>query len=292
MITSIICDQCKGQFECKNNSLFCSNCDLSINRNSASFFDFRGETETSQEKGLRSDMHMDFYANDAYQEFNKALSNDSVQYFIKNFKLGKVLEVGCGTGEMRKYLHNYGEYYGLDPSNIINQTLPEQDKDKVFLIHNDVSKGIPIKDESIDSIFFFASYDHIPEPKEVIIDAWSKLKPGGHMLINMTNYGFWLKQLINKVTGKQLFKNEEEHYCVHNPQSLINEISSFLGKDFSVGVDADFVNIPNLPKKLSFYYFNISFIKLNNFLLRLLFYKIFRMKNRGSIMTVVFRKDP
>ena len=235
-------------------------------------------------------MHMDFYANDAYQKFNTALSDDSVQHYVKDFKLDKVLEIGCGTGDMRKYLHSYGEFYGLDPSDVINQTLPEQDMEKVFLIHNEVSKGIPIKDESIDSIFFFASYDHIPKPKEVIIDVWSKLKPGGYMLINMTNYGFWLKQLINKITGKQLFKNESEHYCVHNPSSLITEINGFLGNDFSMAVDADRIYIPNLPKKLSFYYFNMSFIKLNNFLVRFLFHKIFRMKNRGSIMTVVFQK--
>jgi hypothetical protein len=119
---------------------------------------------------------------------------------------------------------------------------------------------------------------------------WSKLKPGGHMVLNMTNYAFWVKALVNRLTGKQLFKNEHEHFCVHSPASLDAEIRSFVPDAERVVCDSDFVYIPNLPKKVAFLYINQPFIKFLNDLTRLLLHHIFRMRERGSIMTLVFRK--
>ena len=286
----LLCSNCEELLKVESNGLVCKECGKVYNKLSSGYFDFRlGGEQPEQDRGLKSHMEFDFYCNGKFQHFlaNKNLQN--LKGVLRSFQHETVLDIGCSSGVMYCVLDECDQYYGCDPSDI-EQISSYAKSDSAFLIHNDVEKPFPIAPKSMDCVALFASYDHLPEPGPVIKDAWQKLKPGGHLLINMTNYGFWLKALINKFSGKQLFKNEHEHYCVHSPKTLEEEIESFVPEATLLYSESDFVYLPNVPKKLSFIYFSSWWIHSLEKVTNLLFHKIFRLKERGSLMTLVFQK--
>ena len=287
--TLLVCSVCGKNLNDNKGELLCQ-CGFSCSKNKAGFYDFRpDEMQPDQENGLKSHMELNFYCNDKFQKFLSKSNLSSLENILDNIKHQSVMDIGCSSGEMFSVFRDCQEYYGFDPSNIEKQS-PKTETQNVYLVHNDVEKTFPIVNTSLDCVTLFASYDHLPQPKPVIEDAWSKIKPGGYLLINMTNYGFWLKAFINFVTGKRLFKNEHEHFCVHDPETLIKEIQSFVSDSTVLEIDSDLIYLPNLPKKLSWIYFSTVSIRWMNITTKFLFNKIFRMRNRGSLMTVVFRK--
>ena len=123
-----------------------------------------------------------------------------------------------------------------------------------------------------------------------MLQAWGKLRPGGHLLINMTNYGYWLKSLANRVRGAEHFKHEHEHFCVHSAESLPTEILGIVPGAKLIHLDSDYRHLPNLPRKLSFLYFHALWIDIANLLARTLVVDICRIRNRGAVMIAVFQK--
>jgi len=79
------------------------------------------------------------------------------------------------------------------------------------------------------------------------------------------------QKIINTLSGKELFENEQEHYCVHSPESLIEEVLSFAPKFSIETIDTDRLYISNLPKKLSFMYFGAD-----GFLFLIMFLKLYK----------------
>lgn len=288
-ITLLLCPNCSSSLDREVNTLICQSCKKRYDPQSSGFYDFRFEGKFEQERGLKSQMEIDFYCNDTFKNYLIKLNKQHMVKSLSAISHQSVMDIGCGVGGMYNDVDTCHEYYGFDPS-VISGYEHVSDKNHIYLIQNDVEKPFPIKNNSIDCIILCSSYDHLLVPESVIKDTWKKLKPGGHLFINMTNYGFWLKQLINKTTGKQQFKNKHEHFCVHSPDSLINEIRSFINEAKTVEIDSDFMYLPNLPKKFSWVYFSQFWINSLNYFTKFLFHKIFRMKNRGSIMTVVFQK--
>jgi SAM-dependent methyltransferase len=288
--TNLLCSKCDTLLSLEKNVLKCPKCGNQYNKLSSGYFDFRpGGSQPDQERGLKSHMEVGFYCNDKFQNFLSDSNLEHLKKALVKIDHKKILDIGCSNGCMFEAFNGCEEYYGFDPSDISSISNCVK-KDSVFLVHNDVERSFPVKEESMDGVTLFASYDHLPAPAPVIKDAWSKIKPGGFLLINMTNYGFWLKALINKISGKRLFKNEHEHFCVHDPKTLEKEVGSFIDSWEVVDVDSDFVYLPNLPKKISWMYFNQCYIRILNRFAYFLFHKLLRMKNRGSLMTVVFRK--
>ena len=277
-----------------NLDLICSNCKITVKRdNRTGFLDFRPLLlNPQQQQSLLEQQCQDFYANEAFKDFTLGLNNSHLLEAFDYCKPNVLLDIGCGTGGFSKLLSGrYQKYYGFDPSDIPRNLPPTQSINvNIILAHNDLNKPLPVINESVDTISFLASYDHIPNRGPCVQDLWQKLKPGGFMLVNMTNYGFWVKALINMITGKKLFKNEHEHFCVHNPDTLIKEISTFVPNVEVVFEDADFQYIPNLPQRLGFLYPNVAIAKFINSAVRIFLHKILRLKNRGSVMTVIFKK--
>ena len=203
-----------------------------------------------------------------------------------------ILDIGCGTGTYAFRLHGLFEsYVGLDPSSMpegfsATRPLPSN----AVLIKNDPETW-PIAEGEVDLVSFIASYDHIPNRAKAIKDAWSKLRPGGHLLINLTNYGYWLKRIANCMLRRQILRHEDEHFCVHSVESLTNEVRGYVEEAKLIFLDADSRHIPNLPHKLSFIYFSPRWIRILNSLSRFLVTHLLRIKNRGAVMIVVFQKQ-
>lgn len=95
------------------------------------------------------------------------------------------LDLGCGTGEMMKLIHqadNNIELYGIDISeemlNIAKTKLPEQ----VKLLLGD-SESLPFPDNSFDVVYCNDSFHHYPAPQNVLGEVHRVLKQGGTFLM-------------------------------------------------------------------------------------------------------------
>ena len=122
--------------------------------------------------------------------FDEAYNFRKYQFqLIKNFVKGKTAEVGPGTGENVKYYYNLTEELHLfEPSKKVFNVLKEKISQgrKIEFFNNDL---LSHKDK-FDTIIYFDVLEDIREDKREFFDAYSKLNPGGHLIINVPAFNF------------------------------------------------------------------------------------------------------
>lgn len=108
---------------------------------------------------------------------------------LSNFKPGsKVIDVGCGTGEMLEVLDKYKfKAFGLDVSlkmleaianSVIGHKLP--------LINGEI-EALPFKDESFDGLICAGVIEYLNEDEKALQEIARILKPGGFAIITLSN---------------------------------------------------------------------------------------------------------
>jgi ubiquinone/menaquinone biosynthesis C-methylase UbiE len=97
---------------------------------------------------------------------------------IKDISYTSVLEIGCGSGELSKYLKSYN---GIDIS-----------ESSCKFIVGDAQK-LPIKDSSIDLILLLDILEHVDD-KIVIDEVYRVLKPSGNVIITVPGFMFLWSQ--------------------------------------------------------------------------------------------------
>ncbi len=95
---------------------------------------------------------------------------------IRKFSFGKVLDLGCGSGE-----HLYKETFGLDLSeNILKIAKNKSD----FLIQGDIEE-LPLKPNSFDSVTCFYGTLNLVDLERSAKEINSILIPGGSLLLSV-----------------------------------------------------------------------------------------------------------
>lgn len=282
-----------------SNIIKCNSCGAIYKQHDDDFFYYFNSNiiqtyDACQLKGLLENQGPIAYTNDIFKRVTIGIILQELRRCIADLKCNIILDIGCGNGQYAYNLENqYERYYGIEPSPIPSDyRLASSPNPNITLIHNDAKELLPIHANSVDMVTFIASFDHIPNPRIIIADAWSKLRKKGYLLILMQNYGFWPKRLINLFVGKQLFKDFNEHHCYHTPASLIKDISSFLpnAKIGSIKFKANIVMFPRIPKSLSFIYFDEKILyKIDN-ILSFISSKILKREDLGAIMIVFLQK--
>ena len=125
------------------------------------------------------------YADLYLNEFDhKPFDRDLLDKFAERVKSrGRVMDLGCGPGQVAAYLHNRGvDAFGLDLSPEMVKLAKEANPDVEFLEGDMRSTGLP--DESLAGITAFYSLIHIPrrEVSAVVRGLRRVLQPGGLLL--------------------------------------------------------------------------------------------------------------
>lgn len=122
-----------------------------------------------------------------------------------NFNVGKILDAGCGFGEMDIVLaKNFPscEITGIDLSepllNHANQLKEFNDlNERIHFLKGDINK-LPFENQSFDVVFCINMVHWVDNPQQMLNEINRVLKPEGHLYIKDLRYS-WLKILENEI---------------------------------------------------------------------------------------------
>ncbi len=134
------------------------------------------------------------------RSFLGSLYRRFVLYPRLNFHLkGKVLDIGCGIGDMLSYRQNT---VGLDV-NPLNVAFCQKRELEAHIMKPDV---IPFKDESFDSVLLDNVLEHIERPSLLFKEIRRVLKADGILLIG--------------VPGQKGFSSDDDHKIFYDEKKL------------------------------------------------------------------------
>lgn len=123
---------------------------------------------------------------------------DEIVSRIMKAKPKKILDVGCGTGNVLRRLvaNNDLSLYGLDISENMIQTARKNLGNKAELKIGD-SEYIPWEEDSFDVVVCNASFHHYPNPEKVLLEMKRVLKRTGTLIIGDPTALVIFRQALN-----------------------------------------------------------------------------------------------
>lgn len=114
--------------------------------------------------------------------FVKVMYEPLLDELDKNVE-GKLLDVGCGTGNILcKLVNGKRELFGIDLSENMVRECSKRMEDSAEIKVAD-AEHMPYKDNFFDVLICNASFHHYPHPEEVLKEMKRVLKSGGRLLI-------------------------------------------------------------------------------------------------------------
>lgn len=123
---------------------------------------------------------------------------NSIRPILKKLsKDAKILEIGCGNGFVLKSIYDLGykNVFGIEPST--DATRKSNSKIKKNIVTDILKPGLFDK-KSFDFIFFFQTFDHIPNPNKFLKECNRLLKINGHILAFNHNIDSFSSKLLGE----------------------------------------------------------------------------------------------
>ena len=101
---------------------------------------------------------------------------------------GRLLDVGCGSGELLKGMHELGwqvEGVDFDPEAVRNASV------KGLKVHLGSLAEQKFADNTFDAVIMSHLIEHVPDPRALLRECYRLLKPAGHLVIITPNVNGW-----------------------------------------------------------------------------------------------------
>lgn len=148
--------------------------------------------------------------------------------YLNNDRKGKLLEIGCGTGEMLSYFKEMGwEVEGLDFDDEAVKIALAKD----ILVSCSTLEDKFYKSNTFDVIVMNHLIEHVVDPTKLLHECYRILKPGGQLLIATPNAESW---------GHKKYKSNwrglepPRHINIFTPLSLFNLVQKAGYKNIKV----------------------------------------------------------
>ena len=131
-----------------------------------------------------------------------------------------LLDVGCAHADFRQWcLPWLSSYTGIEPSRAL---LPRrlQPAEGMTLIPGKAEE-LPVADNSVDMVLIKEVLDHCYGPAEVAAEAWRVLRPGGRLVITLTNDHAWYK-LLFPAWAERVKAGQHDHLYYFEPGTVIH----------------------------------------------------------------------
>lgn len=130
-------------------------------------------------------------------------------------KTAKILEIGCGNGFVLKAIYDQGykNVFGIEPS--VDATAKAHKKIRKNIVTDILKPGL-FEKETFDFIFFFQTFDHIPQPDKFLKECFFLLKPKGKIL----SFNHNINSLSSKILGEKSPIIDIEHTFLYSPKTI------------------------------------------------------------------------
>jgi SAM-dependent methyltransferase len=135
-------------------------------------------------------------------------------FTVSRQRPGRVLDVGCGSGELLAHYAAAGwEALGVDPSEVAVAAA----RRRGVAVHLGTLDDHPWQSGSFDLVVFSHSLEHIPEPLDALRAARELLAPGGRVAIAAPNWRCWQRWLFR---GRWFHLDLPRHLQHFSPRAL------------------------------------------------------------------------
>lgn len=120
---------------------------------------------------------------------------------LKTFHLGKVLDVGCGTGVLlaqltQMYPASSKNFFGIDLSPQMIEIAHSRLSEQTTVVEGD-AENLPFGDCFFDTVLCCDSFHHYPNPQQAMFEFYRVIKPNGKLLISDYWRPFPIRQMMN-----------------------------------------------------------------------------------------------
>jgi len=145
--------------------------------------------------------------------------NESLVRELRKLKGGKLLDVGCGNGNLFGLLKEEYHFYGVDLSENMIAAAKAQYSDCAALYVADAEK-LPFESDMFDVLVCNASFHHYTKP-DIVLDEINRVtKSGGKLLLGdpyMPQPMRWLMNVFTKYSDEGDF----HYYGIHEMKHLL-----------------------------------------------------------------------
>jgi glycosyltransferase involved in cell wall biosynthesis len=148
-------------------------CDVKRNVKTLEEILFAGRATSWQAKLAQLEQNRTTYTPER-EKYYTEMRTRAVEYF--HLQPGKLLEIGCGDGQLRHHLPPGVEYFGCDP-------LSHESLAREFSFTKAAAEQLPYPAETFDSVVFYAVLIHVLDVERALSEAARVLKPGGRLYL-------------------------------------------------------------------------------------------------------------